>query len=592
MKKYLLPALATLSLMAVACNKQTPDVDTLGEEEVEFIYYADYDLQEGEDGTRTVRQEDGKVWWSPCESIAVIKSNASQTAAPAKFTASNDAPAAKTYFAGTRPGTSGTYWGIYPYSDQIWVYNSSLIVVPFTNEQTAIPGSFPDGLYIAGARTASTIMHFTHPLGGVKFSMESDNVVKAYLASNGGEAIASDLLLLGYSSAKTKVSDYNIPYNYIELTPEDGTFIPGEAYYFVTMPATLESGLSIYLVRDDGSVLVRSVNQSVTISRASFRTLMDADAGCEWATPNLKYTYDEGTVRAAGDVFNVYVNYWGEYTVHVDDECDWIHPMGTSGDPRFGKGCTHAFKVDQNTGEERSAVISVCYGNNCYPVLVNQADGAGTKMLTHHSLGMRFTATWCGYCPNMNESFKLAKEQLGDKFEIVNLHGGNSDLEFGPTNTLANLYKVSGYPTGIIDGRRLIQNYASSYAASLIVDAVNETELYYPTMSSTGISSSLDGSALSVDLDVFIQQPGKYKLTVLLLENGIVNPQEDYIFSDGDLADFRDNGHLLAVAGMPPDQVLDPSFWRLWPVVNDGAVELAQVRVVGKILGKGIHGKL
>ena len=49
-----------------------------------------------------------------------------------------------------------------------------------------------------------------------------------------------------------------------------------------------------------------------------------------------------------------------------------------------------------NNGEERSSVMIVCDDKNCYPVVVTQGDGSKLKKVTHHSLGMRFTATWCG----------------------------------------------------------------------------------------------------------------------------------------------------------------------------------------------------
>lgn len=91
------------------------------------------------------------------------------------------------------------------------------------------------------------------------------------------------------------------------------------------------------------------------------------------------------------------------------------------------------------------------------------------KEFWHKSLGMRFTATWCGYCPNLAKGFSKAVSQYPDKIELLNLHPTSSNLGFSGTSALANIFKVTGYPTGMIDYRKQIDNYSSDYAATLVV---------------------------------------------------------------------------------------------------------------------------
>ena len=151
----------------------------------------------------------------------------------------------------------------------------------------------------------------------------------------------------------------------------------------------------------------------------------------------------------------------------------------------------------------------------------------------HKSLGMRFTATWCGYCPNLATGFSMAVSQYPNKIELLNLHPTSSILGFSGTSALANIFKVTGYPTGMIDYRKQIDNYSSDYAATLVVNAVKETESNYPVKTGISFSSSVSGNTLTLDTKLYIKEKGDYKVTAILLEDGIVGFQNgagnDYV---------------------------------------------------------------
>ena len=147
------------------------------------------------------------------------------------------------------------------------------------------------------------------------------------------------------------------------------------------------------------------------------------------------------------------------------------------------------------------------------------------KEFWHKSLAMRFTATWCGYCPNLATGFAKAVSQYPNKIELLNLHPTSSNLGFSGTSTLANIFKVTGYPTGMIDYRKQIDNYASDYAATLVVNAVKETESNYPVKTGISFSSSVSGNTLNLNLKLYIKEKGDYKVTAVLLEDEIVGYQ-------------------------------------------------------------------
>ena len=147
------------------------------------------------------------------------------------------------------------------------------------------------------------------------------------------------------------------------------------------------------------------------------------------------------------------------------------------------------------------------------------------KEFWHKSLGIRFTATWCGYCPNLATGFAKAVSQYPNKIELLNLHPTTSQLGFSGTSAMDNIFNISGYPTGFVDYRTIIENHSSDYAAKLIVNAVKETESNYPTKTGISFTSSVSGSKLSLNVKLYIKEKGDYKVTAVLLEDDIIGYQ-------------------------------------------------------------------
>ena len=533
MKKNALLFAAFAAILTCSCNVDEP-VDVTPEEEGEVtVLTAGFS---GADETKTVRQADGKVFWSPKDEISIIRLNNS---ANKKFVSKNTEPAATAEFSGTMPSGSGNFWAVYPYNADNNI-QSSYYVTTLPDKQEAVAGSFADNLFISAAfvKKDTKSLTFHHQCGGVKFSVTEPGVKKVLLVPADESVYLAGLIGLYAAAAgqapyirATGSADYMS--NKIELSaPEGETLQVGEAYHFVTMPANLKGGFSLLFEKEDGTIAVRTVSKDVNIQAGHFATLMEADAGLEYGD-FFEYSPTEITVDPMGGVFSLTIRSTVGY--HIENTADWIKEVGASGDPRLG--VTVSFSAEQNLGEERTGVLIVCDDKNCYPVTVTQGDGSNLKKIAHHSLGMRFTATWCGYCPIMSETFKLAKSNLGDKFEYICMYDTEGNYGFSDLATLANQYGIGGFPTGIIDGRFEVENYSSEYAASLIANAVEETETLYPAVTSVGLESSLSGQNLNVKVDVLGLSPETYKLTVILMENGIIGYQADY--NNGAHDDFQ-----------------------------------------------------
>lgn len=148
-----------------------------------------------------------------------------------------------------------------------------------------------------------------------------------------------------------------------------------------------------------------------------------------------------------------------------------------------------------------------------------------SKEFWHKSLGLKFTATWCGFCPRMATSFSLAQKQLPDKIEVMNVHGYNSNYYYSGISPIISHFKVSGYPTGIIDYRKEISNTSSEDGCADVVSFVKETERNYPTTTGISFNSTVSGDVLNLDIKLYIKEKGEYKLTAVLLENNVIGYQ-------------------------------------------------------------------
>lgn len=477
--------------------------------------------------TKTVLLDDGSVYWSPGDAISLFAGESG-----AKFVSDNSGTAANTTFKGRLEGIgpdyAGEFWATYPYRADNQFDGSSL-TLSLPEEQTAVAGSFANELFLSMAKSQDHTLHFYNVCGGVKFSLTQEGVKSVIFKGNAQEVLAGTVRSGFDSQGKPQVLQVLEGKREIRLTaPGDGTFQPGVWYYIVAFPAVLSQGYTLSFYKD-APVGERAEDRSVTIKRSVWGQIADADA-----LDNDVFELDANSAAVPGEGGSIQVTVTSNIGYYVSSMPDWIQEEGTVS---LGADQTrHTFTAAANPSTTvRSGVIVFCNDNGvCVPFNVLQEAGEASggfdwsQTFYHRSLMMRFTATWCGYCPIMAETARLAQEQNPGKLELVNLHGGGSNLEFSSVQTLINQYAITGFPSGIVDGRRLVENYNSDYAASLVRQFYLETEQNYPVSSAISYTSSWSGQNLDVNVTLYLRDAADYKVTVLLLEDGIVGYQADY----------------------------------------------------------------
>ena len=237
------------------------------------------------------------------------------------------------------------------------------------------------------------------------------------------------------------------------------------------------------------------------------------------------------------------------YEVTVVD--DWLSLVSREGDRRTGE--TLLFEAQPNlTGSGRNGILSVCTDNgSCIPVSVVQ-DGSVTIYSRAHT-GYRFTATWCGYCPYMDEAFHTVAGKRSD-FRFVTLHSSAGyPLYFSAGAPLMNTYGVSGFPTGILNGWTSIDNYTSTnQTANAIISAMDTFDGDFPCITGVSAKAGIQGDSVIVEAEVTSSLDADLQVVAILMESGIVQTQTYYPPSGGSQAvtDFEhDNVARVLLSG-------------------------------------------
>lgn len=257
------------------------------------------------------------------------------------------------------------------------------------------------------------------------------------------------------------------------------------------------------------------------------------------------------SVAAEGTAAPVTVNVTSNLPWNVASDAAWCEVSPSSGENDGSFDITVSENVSYDS-RIANITVSAVDGSLSRTIAVIQSpaqreegdDSWVEAEFVHRSLAFRFTADWCGFCPMMATAMNDAQKELPGKLEVISVHGGGSGLACSASKTLANNYPIDGFPTGLVDGRTYIANYAIPVTTSLIVEAVNETESKYETVTAASWTSKVSGSQVTLDLSAYIKKAGSYKITALLVEDKVISYQADY--NNGASDAYEHNGIIRA----------------------------------------------
>jgi len=290
-KKYIICLLAAI-VSIIACRKEP--VEKLSKE-VEMVFTA----SSADASTKTARQEDGSLKWSPQEEINVFYGNRSQ----GRFVSTNTSPADVAEFKGTLDMSSAAtengnplipYWAVYPYSKDNECDNESVILTHPCN-QTSPEGTFGEKTFPSVACSYSLSLPFYNICGGMKISLSRQDITSITLEGNNGESLAGKIKV-NFNGDWVPVTTILEGENTITITPGGSTtFVKGCDYYISILPVTFSSGFKMTFRTTDQKIGVLSTSEPVTIKRNVFAVKASIDSYVtKWKDDPTPPTYRSG----------------------------------------------------------------------------------------------------------------------------------------------------------------------------------------------------------------------------------------------------------------------------------------------------------
>lgn len=185
-------------------------------------------------------------------------------------------------FSGTFGGTlnfgRNNIYCLYPYSDKA-EFDGNNFIVTLSDQQTVTGGNTGDG-NICVARSGNMNMKFYPVCGGVRFTLDRNDISSVTLTAHGSVTIAGKVSVgfqNNYPSIKTVID----PCSSITLNAPEGKYLEaGQWYYINTLPANLTAGFTLTLHSGDKKG-DKDFLSADTIYRGCYNSFTSVDYGVE-----------------------------------------------------------------------------------------------------------------------------------------------------------------------------------------------------------------------------------------------------------------------------------------------------------------------
>lgn len=346
-----------------------------------------------------------------------------------------------------------------------------------------------------------------------------------------GEPLSSETVFVSCEAASATTLDIN---------PEDNWRVVSKIDWLSISPLSGFSGENQITLKTISS------NTGLTERTGSFEINVNGSEPVkyyvvQYGVEGLEVPTTEISANGTGGEAYVYVNANTEFTAEFDQNWASVKNIEYNlSSNTLEDGVTLSklqsarivLDVQENPGTDlRSGTLTISCGDNDYTVTVSQSLSNDAEIsdfetpFLRRTLAMRFTATWCGYCPRMAESYKLAANSNPDRFIPMSIHSGDSDVYSESGDALARMYNIRGYPSGIVNSYALVQNYDPSITEAMLTGLVNEAATELPAKTSISTVSETSDNVFKLLCSVATKEARAYRIHVYLLEDGVVEYQ-------------------------------------------------------------------
>lgn len=515
--------------------------------------------QADDDGSRTYISG-SKVLWKGSDKIAVIDEAAPNVHV---FDNTDTEGGATCRFIG-EAADAAAWTVVYPASAFAYLpaeTNKATVTIPA--EQTAVPGSFAEGSYITYCRVNTKNFTMQPLVSMLKITLAYENIKQIRVLANSNDTFTGDILPLAGTFRFTSNLYYNSPVklNYssglsgITLYPPAGeTTFPAGDYYIPVAPLGDSNGcyqaavtnLRLEFTREDDQVASRSkTGASITLTRGKYFDLGIVDEGLSWNSLDICFG-----VAASGPANEV--NYRCPFVSWTND--NWTN----SYDPPATMKNT-VFDLDGNVVQFKlkdSGHVLKAWTQNPR----RTGDGDDTRY-ANGSPALFFGSTAGSYLefPAMRNRRLLRVEVQYDSTTTHDAKVGFPYVADRDASTCPRITDLTGTSIGYTmsrDGDGFHHNYIlydtalnTPYRYTLNYNGGNWTgprvqriRLYYskeaapalslPTLSASGVSTSLRNSSLTVNLvaaSAALANPSAYDVGVVVKGQGGISDAVVYL---------------------------------------------------------------
>lgn len=279
--------------------------------------------------------------------------------------------------------------------------------------------------------------------------------------------------------------------------------------------------------------------------KVTFHVFQDGTEGLKLKSSVANATGDAGQVQ-------IYVDANAEFSAEFDQNWASVEDIEYGVETtllddgvtvsKLQTACITVNVEENNDNSFRNAVLSLaCSGNEYAVTLVQNPKSNATvsdwsEPFFRRTLGRRFTATTCGYCPGMDMVFKEALAEHPDRFVPISFYGVyggmSSDIHSDYYEEFGDIYNIRGVPTAIVNDIADVPNYtASQYTLNAVNGLIEEAVTALPSKTGIATISALNGNNFSLLCSVATKEARPYRLHIFLLEDGVVAYQSSY-YSD------------------------------------------------------------
>lgn len=309
MKKFRILMTAAIVVASSSCiQEQVIDQEQENKVDITFVGHID---QQDQENTKTSIDNNFNIKWSTNDHITVFAGEGAgvtfsdvtveENGSIANFTGSVD--------------YSNAYYALYPkQEDAFFSADGETIAATLPTTQTAVNGSFADGVNLAIAKASGDNLYFKNvgALLAVKCPTANANSIK--IVSRDPSVKMTGRSIIKYNGGKPEVTTDNNAVNYVEVTRP--ATVVGDTYYFVVYPGTYSSGFDIiFTSKNDKTVKSKiSTSKELVLERNANVLLFNNPSGFSfgWNSP-AEPTKVEAKLSGVSGLAGVDVTWSGSY---------------------------------------------------------------------------------------------------------------------------------------------------------------------------------------------------------------------------------------------------------------------------------------